>query len=200
MDATASHTEDKTQFPHAMLPKTTSEEASRQDFVKSLKYHLATKVAPGNRLAYLVNAKPRFEAEEGHAPESYHDIRHAMADEPYFNLWSALQRNSQEMMWKSTQLPVERQLPGLISEAETQEQKLGTLSLDPELEIPRYHRMVDIHCMPGGYHTEFTKDDVANGAVYDRAVYIYAMGRMGPFKRRHGQHDDRLSARTLSGA
>ena len=34
--------------------------------------------------------------------------------------------------------------------------------------------------MPGGYHTEFAADDVANGAVYDSAVYIYAMGRMGP--------------------
>ena len=34
-------------------------------------------------------------------------VRKAMSDEPYFNFWSALQRNSQEMMWKSTQLPVE---------------------------------------------------------------------------------------------
>jgi SAM-dependent methyltransferase len=53
--------------------------------------------------------------------------------------------------------------------------------LNSNLEIPRYHQHVDIHCMPGGYHTEFAPDDVANGAVYDRAVYIYAMGRMGPF-------------------
>ena len=56
----------------------------------------------------------------------------------------------------------------------------GTLRLNPELEIPAYHRGVDIHCMPGGYHTEFGAGDVANGAVYDTAVYIYAMGRMGP--------------------
>jgi len=41
--------------------------------------------------------------------------------------------------------------------------------------------MVDIHCMPGGYHSDFTTNDVANGAVYDAGVYIYAMGRMGPY-------------------
>jgi SAM-dependent methyltransferase len=34
--------------------------------------------------------------------------------------------------------------------------------------------------MPGGYHSEFAPDDLASGAVYDRAVYLYAMGRMGP--------------------
>ena len=180
MDATVIQTEDKIQYPHGMLPKTTSEEASRQDFVKGLKYHLATKVAPGNRLAYLTHAKAQFEADEGRPPETYHDIRHAMADDPYFNLWSALQRNSQEMMWKSTQIPVERQLPDLLESAQTADQTLGSLTLDPDLDIPRYHQMVDIHCMPGGYHTEFTDNDVANGAVYDRAVYLYAMGRMGP--------------------
>jgi hypothetical protein len=37
------------QQAHAMLPAVTSEERSRQEFVKSLKFHLATRVAPGNR-------------------------------------------------------------------------------------------------------------------------------------------------------
>jgi SAM-dependent methyltransferase len=84
------------------------------------------------------------------------------------------------MMWKATQLPVERQLPELIAAATLEGKPLGSLKLDPQLEIPRYHRAVDIHCMPGGYHTEFSANDVSNGAVYDRAVYLYAMGRMGP--------------------
>lgn len=180
MGAVASHEQDKAQFQHGVLPTTTAEEESRQDFVKSLKLHLATKVAPGNHLSYEVNAGPRYEKAEGHAPQTYHEVRRAMADDPYFNFWSALQRNSQEMMWKSSQLPVERQLPSLIEVVKNAESKLGSLELDPDLEIPRYLTLVDIHCMPGGYHTEFAQDDVANGAVYDRAVYVYAMGRMGP--------------------
>lgn len=181
MDSAVSPDEDKGQYQHGILPIATAEEESRQDFVKSLKLHLATKVAPGNHLSYEVNAAPRYEKAEGHAPQTYHQVRRAMADDPYFNFWSALQRNSQEMMWKSAQLPVERQLSSLIEDAKKAETKLGSLELDPDLEIPRYHKLVDIHCMPGGYHTEFTGDDVANGAVYDRAVYVYAMGRMGPF-------------------
>lgn len=171
----------KTQYPHSVLPKTDADEFARQEFVKSLKFHLATKVSPGNRTAYEARAKSAFEKSEGRPPRDYHEIRRAMASEPYFRFWSALQRNSQEMMWNSTQIPVERQLDALVETARAADAKLGTLTLDPALEVPRYHRLVDIHCMPGGYHTDFTEDDVANGAVYDRAVYLYAMGRMGPF-------------------
>lgn len=169
-----------TQFAHDAMASMTGEEFSRQEFVKSLKLHLANKISLGNKSAYDVRAKAAFETKQGRPPETYHDIRKAMEAEPFFNFWSAMQRNSQEMMWKSVQVPVERQLPELIEKSKTNGGALGTLRLDENLEIPRYHRAVDIHCMPGGYHSEFTKDDVANGAVYDRAVYIYAMGRMGP--------------------
>jgi SAM-dependent methyltransferase len=171
----------KSQYPHSVLPQTTADEFARQEFVKSLKFHLASKVSPGNRTAYEARAKESYKKAEGREPGDHHEIRKAMAKEPYFRFWSALQRNSQEMMWKSTQLPVERQGEELAQIAKQSSGKLGSLTLDPNLEIPRYHKLVDIHCMPGGYHTDFTDDDVANGAVYDRAVYIYAMGRMGPF-------------------
>ncbi|MBY0394159.1 MAG: class I SAM-dependent methyltransferase [Novosphingobium sp.] len=169
-----------TQFRHGVLPQTTSDEFARQEFVKSLKFHLASKVSLGNHDAYEARAKPAFTKATGAEPETYADIRKAMSEDPYFNFWSAMQRNSQEMMWKSVQIPVERQLPDLIAAAGKGGEAAGTLRLNPDLEIPKYHRGVDIHCMPGGYHTEFTADDVANGAVYDTAVYIYAMGRMGP--------------------
>lgn len=170
----------KAQFQHDVLPRTTSDEDSRQEFVKSLKFHLASTIAPGNRLAYEARAAKSFRKDYGRSPETHQDIRAAMRDEPYFRFWSALQRNSQEMMWKSAQLPVERSFDELMAVGDDVAAAGGTLALDPTLEIPRYHRHVDIHCMPGGYHTEFAENDLSNGAVYDRAVYIYAMGRMGP--------------------
>ena len=169
------------QFQHGALPNATAEEFSRQEFVKRLKFHLATKVAPGNRIAFETKALPKFKAESGAEPRTLSDIRKSMAHEPYFAFWSALQRNSQEMMWKASQLPIERELSFNPKTAKADvAQALGTLQLDPTLSIPRYHRSVDIHCMPGGYHTEYGEDDSANGALYDRAVHIYAMGRMGP--------------------
>ncbi len=184
MDTIERIIDDKYQYQHAVLPEMTSEEESRQNFVKGLKFHLATKVAPGNKMSYETQSAPAYEKAHGHKPKDYHEVRAAMADDKFFNFWSSMQRNSQEMMWKATQMPVERQLPTLIKNAKKTSKTNpagGTLKLNKKLKIPAYHTAVDIHCMPGGYHTEFTRDDIANGAVYDRAVWLYAMGRMGPF-------------------
>ncbi len=175
------------QLDHRMLAVPSAEEESRQLFVKSLKYHLATKVAPGNKLAYERRALPEFTRSNGGVPKDHHEIRALMSGDGYFQMWSALQRTSQEMMWRSVQVSVERQNDALQATAASSSGKVGSLQLDPELEQPKYHTAVDIHCMPGGYHGEYQADDVANGAVYDRAVWIYAMGRMGPLNDDMGQ-------------
>ena len=181
MDTIESRIDDKYQYNHGVLPQMTSEEESRQLFVKSLKLHLAMKVAPGNKLSYQQRSAPAYEKRHKQAPQDYHQVREAMQDDPFFIFWSAMQRNSQEMMWRSVQVSVERDYPKIKQSARATASAGGTLALNPDLEIPRYHKAVDIHCMPGGYHSEFTPDDLANGAVYDRAVWLYAMGRMGPF-------------------
>jgi ubiquinone/menaquinone biosynthesis C-methylase UbiE len=168
------------QAQHDMLPRATHDELARQNFVQSLKVHLATKVSPGNKVVYEKRAKPRFEREYHRAPQDRHDVRRVMKDEPYYQTWSAMLRTSQEMMWDSVASSVERQLPSLTERTKTNEHALGSLTLDPTLVIPSYHTAVDIHCQPGGYHTQNSDDDIAAGAIYDRAVHIYAMGRMGP--------------------
>lgn len=172
---------DKTQFEHGMLPSMTGDELSRQQFVKSFKLHIATRIAPGNKSLFEASVLPAFKKQHGRAPSDRHEVRKVMENEDYYQMWGSLLRSSQELMWKSCQLSVERQLPDLIKAAETSKSSYSTLELNPDLEIPAYHRAVDIHCQPGGYHTEFAPDDVSAGAVYDRAVYLYAMGRMGPF-------------------
>ncbi len=168
------------QLGHRILPVATHDERARQEFVRSYKYFLAAEVAPAVKHDYQANVRPGFEQREGRAPKSRHEVRRAMnASEPY-RLWSSLLRTSQEMMWSSCIASVGRQLPALIAKAASADGSAGgSLRLDPSLEIPAYHRAVDIHCQPGGYHTENAADDVAAGAIYDRAVYLYAMGRMG---------------------
>lgn len=167
-----------TQYPHAVLPQVTASEASRQEFVRSLKLHLATRVSPGNRMAL---------AAQGAAATSRDAVRRALEPDGYYRFWSALQRHSQEMMWQATQLPVERQLEALNARGRACGDAPGSLVLDPSLPLPRYQSAVDIHCMPGSYHTEVAPDDLASGAVYDRAVYLYAMGRMGPLNADMGE-------------
>jgi len=178
--------QDYKQYPHTILPETTHDEFARQEFVKSLKLHLATNVSPKNQVIYNQVVKPKFEKNHGRLPKDRHEVRQEMNQQPYYRLWSSMLRSSQEMMWSSCQIPVARQLKKLIAASKQDGAKLGSLKLNPDLEIPKYHSAVDIHCQPGAYHTEVCEDDVAAGAIYDSAVYVYAMGRMGPFNNDMG--------------
>ncbi len=174
------------QYRHSVLPRTNQDEGSRQEFVKSLKLFLATNISPRNRQVYEQLAKPEFERKHGRPPKDRHEVRKTMNDQSHYRFWSSMLRTSQEMMWASCQTPVERQLDQLIEQSKQATSEKSNLRLNPSLEIPKYHTAVDIHCQPGAYHTEFTDDDVAAGALYDSGVYLYAMGRMGPFNEDMG--------------
>jgi len=170
------------QHRHAVLPETRHDEAARQQFVHSFKDYLVKHVHTGNRTVYERKVKPAFRAAHGRDPKDRFEVRDGMSGEPHYRMLSTLVRTSQEMMWSACRIPVQRDLGGLIERCRRPGADAGgTLALDPQLPIPRYHTAVDIHCQPGGYHTEHVDDDVAAGAIYDRAVHVYAMGQMGPY-------------------
>ncbi|WP_292735078.1 class I SAM-dependent methyltransferase [Nostoc sp. JL31] len=168
------------QFQHAMLPQPTHDELARQNFVQTMKMHIFKNVTPGNKEIYEKLAKPKFEQEHQRPPQNRYEIREVMQHEPYYRWTSALKRINQEMLWDAVNANVDRQLPELIERAKDKGGELGTLTLDPNFQIPNYQKAVDIHCMPGGYHSEFTADDVAAGATYDRGAYVYGLGWLGP--------------------
>ncbi|MFM7395801.1 MAG: class I SAM-dependent methyltransferase [Gammaproteobacteria bacterium] len=170
---------------HAMQPSTNLDEQARQDFVSSLRAHLSARLMPGAYKVYENRVEPKFRATEGRPPKDHDEIRRFMTQDPFYQFWSAMQRRSQELLWESVIDPTERQLDALIatskklSEGATTARR-GTLRLDPSLTLPRYHAAVDIHLQPGGYHTEFTDDDVAAGVVYDKGINLYMGGALGP--------------------
>lgn len=174
------------QFQHAMLPQPTHDELARQNFVQSLRMHIFKNLLPGNKVVYEKRAKPRFEQEHQRSPQNRYEIREVMQHEPHYRWFNALKRINQEMLWESVNASVDRHLPDLIERAKGKGSELGTLTLDPNLQIPIYQKAVDIHCMPGGYHSEFTADDVAAGATYDRGVYVYGLGWLGPLNEDMG--------------
>ena len=115
-----------TQLQHDLLLQANHDELARQNFVQSLKLHLATKVSPGNKVVYEQQAKPRFEKEAQRPPKDRHEVRRVMRDEPYYQTWSTLQRTSQEMMWESVSSSVARQLPAIVTRASQNGTALGS--------------------------------------------------------------------------
>lgn len=169
------------QGPHPMLPVGTHDEAARQEFTKSFKSFIQQKLLPGLTPVYHGRVAHAFEREHGRPPADRRDIRSAMVEDVYFQHYAAANRIAQELLWDATADSVERELPQLIAKARAFSKATpAELDVPENFETPRYVTALDIHCMPGGYASEVATDDVAAGVLYDRGVYLYAMGYMGP--------------------
>jgi SAM-dependent methyltransferase len=186
---------------HAMLPTPTPEEASRQEFAKSLKHFVQQGLLPGLYPVYQGRAAPRFEKQAGRVPTDRHDIRKAMVTDPYFRHYAAVNRISQELLWDSVIDSVEREEELLGKSAEEMSARnKGKLVIPENFEVPRYVSALDIHCMPGGYAgDEGDAEDVSLGVLYDRGVYIYSMGYTGPYNDDMGRSACNYIKRNLKG-
>lgn len=163
-----------------MLPETTHDESSRQEFVKSFKQYVQSKMLPNLFPAYSAQVA-QFEKEHHRPPQDRREIRKIMVEDAGFRTYASANRISQELLWESVVTSIERQLPELNAKAkELSAASSAELLIDPDFETPRYVTALDIHCMPGGYAGEACEDDVSTGVLYDRGVYLYAMGYMGP--------------------
>ena len=169
----------KEPYPHAMMPRANHDERAREQITASFKIHMEDDVYPVNGDVFERRTRPAFLRQNKREPQTRHDVRKAMTSEPFYQMWSAIARTLQEQLWDNVGECVQRQLPELIEKAKVGNRKVGSLMLNLGMEIPRYNADIDIHCMPGGYHTELCEDDVFAGALYDRGGYFYALPLMG---------------------
>ncbi|WP_293897713.1 class I SAM-dependent methyltransferase [Phenylobacterium sp.] len=168
------------QEPHAALPSATHDELARQDFCSSLRKMFTTDLFPGANDVYYRQLLPAFEARYGRPPASPQEVKRLTDSSFYFRGSDVVGRAAQELVWDTVGESIERQLDTLNGNARPRPADRGTLRLNPDLEIPRYIDAVDIHVMPGNFHTELSDDDVYAGALYDRGVYVFAFGGLGP--------------------
>lgn len=167
------------QLAHAILPGATHDEAAREDFCASLRKMFTTELFPGTRTIYANKLLPEFERKHGRRPESQREAAELMQSSFYYRGSNAIGRAAQELVWDTVGESVERQLPELIERAKPRSGALGTVRTNPGMKMPRYIEAVDIHVMPGNFHTEIAPDDVYAGALYDRGVHVFAFGGLG---------------------
>jgi SAM-dependent methyltransferase len=175
------------QFRHAMLIEETHDERARHAFIASLREFTMAELYPRLRTHYRDVLAPRHAEQHGEVPQSVDRVRSVMEAAPFYTGYSLLVRGTQELLWDTVGEVVERQLPALIAKAAdaasgdaTGPAARASLALDPSLPVPKYTAAVDIHVMPGGFHTEITENDVFAGALYDRGVHLFAFGGLGP--------------------
>ncbi|MFP6869454.1 MAG: class I SAM-dependent methyltransferase [Nitrospinota bacterium] len=174
----------KKQGEHAVLPVPNHDEAAIQDFLCSLKVYLQKDIQPGNREVYDDVVVPAFQRLHERLPNDRQEIRCEMERQPFFQMYSSLQRTQHSMTHYEVGESIYRQLGGLIKKSKKlsgNRKKQGSLRLDPSIKPPRYLSAVDIHFTPGSYYADVTEDDITAGARYDRGFYIYMMGGIGPY-------------------
>ena len=167
------------QQSHAVLPRATHDEFAREEFIATLRKRFTTDIWPGTRKLYAEKAAPAFRARTGRDPETPREAYDALNETFYFRAGNLVGRAAQELIWDTVGDSIERQLDTLIEEAKPRPGDKGTVRTNPDLQIPRYIDAVDIHAMPGNFHTELRPDDVYAGALYDRGVYVFAFGGLG---------------------
>jgi ubiquinone/menaquinone biosynthesis C-methylase UbiE len=168
------------QTAHAALPEATHDEFAREEYCGALRKFFTEELWPGNNDVYKGKQLPEFERRHGRAPKTRQEVKDLMEESFYYRASNLVGRCAQELLWDTVGESVERQVLELREKAKDKKTPLGTLELHPEMPMPRYIEAVDIHVMPGNWHTELTEDDVYAGALYDRGVYYFAYGGMGP--------------------
>ena len=162
------------------------DEKARADFVSGLRRHVLETVAGEMRRDYRQAVAPRLAADA--SPEAIHA---AMRGREAFQFYSALRVSSQDMLYQVVRPAIERSRPALQRKAAALATgakaagskatgPLGSLTLDPDLEVPRSVSAVDIHLTPGSYVEEYGDDDLAAGAVYENRLAISTFGVFGP--------------------
>ncbi|MBM3503435.1 MAG: class I SAM-dependent methyltransferase [Alphaproteobacteria bacterium] len=172
---------------HPMMPSANHDELARQLFVLRLREYVAGDLQPANKMVFERQVEPAFERQHGRKPARRAEVRAAMERHPFHQAWSALNVTTQEMIWESVQTSIDRQIDDLNERAASVKARRGTLRLDRTVEAPRYLTAVDIHRMPGNYHTEYEPGDVYQAALFDRGAFIYGRGGQGPFHAKRGE-------------
>lgn len=168
---------------HEMMPQTTHDEAAQLGYVRSLRRLITSTLTPGHKVVYDARIAGEIEKDLGRPAENRNEMKPYLEKDGYHQMWSAMLRTTQELMWNAVFRSVDRQADELNNNFKqlARAQGPGSLTIKPDLDIPKYSDLVDNHTMPGGYHTEIADDDVTPGAAYEQSIHVYMMGGMGRY-------------------
>ena len=168
------------------LYRPSHDERARQNAVSQLRRHAIIEMRRAMQDDYDRRIEPALK-EKGETPGSWKEIEAAMRTEASYRFYSSVRYNVQEMCYLSVQPAIERALPEMIDLARDLALRCpagGSLALDPDLELPRHTRALDVHLTPGWVYAEHTEDDVAQGAVVAFGGKVFT--GQHPYRRNRG--------------
>ena len=150
-------------------------ENSRQSFVAAFKGYVNGPMERQLAEVYKQELDPNFKVESGRSPESLDEAKPLFEKTTLYQLWGSMVYTSQDLLWETVGHTVDRQR----SEYETlandvkSTTPLGTLELNPNLELPSPISSIEIHRQPGGYFYEKTPQDLTSPLQYFASIELY---------------------------
>ena len=165
----------------------TQDELARQAFIVQFKQKVNLDLQKDIRAYVKNNITPELESALGEPLEDLNrDHRKAlkkrMADEHLFQTWETLTWVGQDMMWNCVDETLNHDLPRIeaaAAQAVNRGDKVGSLKLNPELDLPANVAKVEIHRQPGGFclEREGVDYDIMSGARMTGGGMIYGAGK-----------------------
>lgn len=165
---------------NALAPRYELDERARLSFVRDLRRYVLDELARGLRGDYHAHVEPKLASRRTPTPQAIHG---AMRSRDSFRFYSALRTTSQDMLYQYNRAAIERDRERLrvtAARLDARHRHTGSLRLRSDLIVPRSVSAIDIHLMPGSYHTEYEKDDLTMGAVYENRLASSTFGLFGP--------------------
>lgn len=172
---------------HALSQPYSHDDYAWLDFIMMCHFHMQQRVYPGNEKAWEARGKAEAQRRFGRAPKDRREVRSVMERDPYWQMWSSLKRNTQEMSYAVRSVANDQAAPALSRKAAAiaRGRTKGSLTLNPKLAIPRYVTAVDIHLQPGGYNAD-DGQGVYAGLSYDSGSGLMTGGSHGRFNDNGG--------------
>jgi ubiquinone/menaquinone biosynthesis C-methylase UbiE len=169
------------ELKHELKLGKTRDEKARMNFVSGLRAHVLNDLASGMRAVWESQGEPDFRRRTGRAPKDGPEVHKAIKPSEYFRFYSSLRVTAQDMVWQSVFPALDRGRDGLRKQAAALETRtgLGSLTLKPDLEVPRSVSAIDVHLMAGNYDGEYDEGDLTAGSLYDNGLAVFSFGLMG---------------------
>ena len=170
-------------FGHAVMPQATHDEQALEDHFLAMRFWTIRNLDPLDKRLLDEVVVPEIVERTGERPRSSVDVRGALEAHPLHRFWLSLHFFYQDQIWRALDTSLDRQYDALAETVAAHDvAPRGTLTLDPELDAPRYIAAFDHHRMPGSYHTDTADKDFRAGALYDRFATTYLRNHNGGWR------------------
>ena len=170
-------------FGHAVMPQATHDEQAMEDHFIGMRMWAVRNLDPLDKRLLNEVVVPEIEARTGERPRNSAAVRTPLEAHPFHRFWLSLNFQYQDRIWQSIGGSIDRQYDTLRDVVAAHDvTPSGTLTLDPDLNPPRYIDAFDHHRMPGSYHVETADDDFRAGAMYDRFATTYLRNHNGGWR------------------